>query len=138
MKRLTSAVLVVAILSGCATAPPPTYTPTAVYQGLDCTQLAVEAMRIDRAAQTQLASKSSKDVMTGVAVVAGALLFWPALFFIQSTAGEDIELNRLRADADAVKMSAVLKKCDIPPMKATEPPPPPIKPAGSCVTGTSC
>ena len=139
LTRLTASLVAAAVLAGCATPPPATYTSSAIYQPLDCYQLASEAMRVQTAAQTQAAAKASKDSITGVAVVAGLFLFWPALFLIQSTAAEEGEINRLRADADAIQQAAIGKRC---PLQMTMPAAPPTaaeqaRPV-SCVTGTNC
>ena len=139
LTRLTASLVAAAVLAGCATPPPATYTSSAIYQPLDCYQLASEAMRVQTAAQTQAAAKASKDSITGVAVVAGLFLFWPALFLIQSTAAEEGEINRLRADADAIQQAAIGKRC---PLQMTMPAAPPTaaeqaKPV-SCVIGTTC
>jgi hypothetical protein len=124
MKKALAIAVAVSII-GCATPPPKTYTSAAIYQPLDCYQLATEAMRIEQAAAAQQASKGNKEAANIAAVAVGMLLLWPALFFIQGTGAEDAEINRLSADQDALVMAATMKKCPLQ-TKRIEPPPPAV------------
>ena len=114
MNRITMISAVLAItLTGCATAPPPTYTSSTIYSGLDCTGMRVESTRMQQAIAQKEAAKATKNATTGVAVVAGLLLFWPALFLIQSTAAEEGQISQLRSNHDALNEASSMKGCGL-------------------------
>jgi hypothetical protein len=141
MKRIICAALAASVLAGCATVPPPTYTSSAQYAGLDCPTLRNESRNTKRALEQQIQAKSSKDMATGAAIVVGALLFWPALFLIQSSSAEDAEIARLRADHDAIVEAANTKLCTGINNDGLPPPPAPAATTTSntCVaSGVAC
>lgn len=81
------------------------------YQGYDCLQLAAETQRIQsRVAQVggRLDQAATNDKMiTG----AGAILFWPALFFLGGTKQQEAEYARLKGEYDGIQQAAIQKKC---------------------------
>ena len=47
-----------------------------------------------------------------VAMGVGLVLFWPALFFIDSS-DQKVEVARLKGEFDALEQAAIQKKCDV-------------------------
>lgn len=129
MKRVITAVIIVATLAGCASSPDKmaaAYVSPIQYQDYDCKQIGAELTRVSRRAQElygQLDKTASND---GAQMAVGLVLFWPALFFLEGGDGpEAAEYARLKGERDALEQVAIQKHCDpaiIPPaMKPPEP-----------------
>lgn len=112
---MKSPLLVVAFaLTGCATQSKDisaTYVSPMQYAQYDCQQLAAEGTRLQsRVQQTggrlDEAASNDKGITT-----AGAILFWPALFFLGGTKNQEAEFARLKGEYDAVQQAAVEKRC---------------------------
>jgi hypothetical protein len=115
MKKSTAVVTVLAFaLSGCATSSKDVasaYVSPMQYQSYDCDQLAAESQRLTVRVQQvggRLDEAASND--KGI-TAAGAILFWPALFFIGGTKQQESEFARLKGENEALQQAAVLKKC---------------------------
>ncbi len=101
-------------LMGCATSSKEltaVYTSPMQYQSYDCDQLSSESQRVagrvnQLGGRLDQASSNDKAIM-GV----GLILFWPALFALGGTKGQEAEYSRLKGEYDAVQQAAVLKKC---------------------------
>ena len=113
-KFVTSILAVVVALSGCATASKDVasiYVSPLQYQSFDCDQLAAENQRL-QSRVNQLAGRLDEAASNDKAIgVVGAILFWPALFALGGTKPQEAEYSRLRAEADAIQQSAIIKKC---------------------------
>lgn len=102
------------VLAGCSTAAkdiPPTYVSPIQYSTYDCEQITAENQRLTgRVVQLggRLDEAASNDKAIGVA---GALLFWPALFALGGTKGQEAEYARLRGEHDALQQASIGKKC---------------------------
>lgn len=102
------------ILSGCSTASKdiaPAYVSPIQYHSFDCEQIAAENQRLNgRVAQLggRLDEAASNDKAIGVV---GAVLFWPALFALGGTKGQEAEYARLRGEHDALQQASIHKKC---------------------------
>lgn len=102
------------LLSGCATSSKDisaTYVSPMQYQGYDCQQIRMEMQRVvGRVNQIsgRLDEASNNDkLLVGV----GLVLFWPALFALGGTKGQEQELSRLKGEYDALSQAAIEKKC---------------------------
>lgn len=101
-------------LAGCATASKdiaPAYASPMQYQSYDCQQITAENDRLAvRVSQLggRLDEAASNDKAIGVV---GALLFWPALFALGGTKGQEAEYARIRGEHDALQQAAIQKKC---------------------------
>jgi hypothetical protein len=114
MKKFTTTLATVLILSGCATASKDistTYVSPIQYQSYDCAQLAAETQRI-QVRVNQLGGRLDEAAENDKAITGvGVILFWPALFALGGTKEQEAEYARLKGEYDAVQQSAVLKKC---------------------------
>jgi len=84
------------------------------YQHYDCDQLAAEAARVHAAAVAngaQLNKAASNDA--GI-TAAGAILFWPALFFLGGNQQKEAEYGRLRGEYEAIEKASIQRKCENP------------------------
>lgn len=104
-------------LAGCASSADKvsaSYVSPLQYQNYDCDQLAAEASRVHAAAVSdgaQLNKAASNDA--GI-TAAGAILFWPALFFLGGNQQKEAEYARLRGEYEAIEKVSILKKCESP------------------------
>jgi len=109
-----TAIAIAVSLAGCATQSQDiaaVYVSPLQYQTFECDQLAAEATRIQgRITQTggRLDEAAGND--KGIAA-AGAILFWPALFFMGGTKTQEAEYARLKGEYDAVQQAAIGKRC---------------------------
>ena len=102
------------VVSGCSTASKdiaPNYVSPMQYQSYDCAQIAAEDQRLSsRVSQLggRLDEAASNDKSIGVV---GAILFWPALFALGGTKGQEAEYARLKGEHDALHQASIQKKC---------------------------
>ncbi len=116
MRQKIVAVCVACSLSGCATSSnqiTTAYVSPLQYQSYTCEQLGAESSRIHTrasqlAGQLDQASTNDKAIM-GV----GLLLFWPALFALGGTKGQEAEYARLKGEYDAVHQAGIQKNCGL-------------------------
>jgi hypothetical protein len=114
MKNLAFALLIPAVIAGCATASkdvPTAYVSPMQYQTYDCGQISAESTRLQQRVN-QLGGRLDEAASNDKAIAtAGGLLFWPALFALGGTKQQEAEYGRLRGEYDALQQSAVVKKC---------------------------
>lgn len=114
MKRFISAILIVSLLTGCATASKDiasNYTSPVQYQSYDCQQLAQETERLQGqitalGGRLDEASRNDKAIM-GV----GLIVFWPALFALGGTKQQEAQYATLKGQYEAVQQAAIQKNC---------------------------
>ena len=110
-----TSVTVVSILAGCATAGRDvvgTYVSPIQFSAYDCDQIRQELMRLSSRVNQlsgRLDEAASNDKTIGVV---GAILFWPALFALGGTKGQEAELARLKGEYDALQAASTQKKCN--------------------------
>ena len=106
--------LVTSTLIGCATAGKDvvaTYTSPMQFSNLDCDQLRMEAGRLNGRVN-QLTGRLDEAASNDKTIlVAGGLLFFPALFALGGTKQQETELGRLKGEAEALQSASVQKKC---------------------------
>lgn len=106
-------------LAGCAASSDKiaaTYVSPIQYQHYDCDQLVSEQARVQAAAiasGAQVDKAASNDA--GI-TAAGAILFWPALFFLGGNQVKEAEYARLKGESEAIDKSVIEKKCVITPI----------------------
>lgn len=117
MKRpIAAAVACAYLLSGCATSSSnisAQYVSPMQYQGYDCQQIRMEMQRVvGRVNQIsgRLDEAANNDKML---VGVGLVLFWPALFALGGTKGQEQELSRLKGEYDALSQASIEKKCGL-------------------------
>lgn len=89
------------------------YVSPLEYENYSCKQLTLEGERVSARAAT-LAGRiddSARDdkIVAGV----GAVLFWPALFFIDGDGPEATEYARLKGQRDAIEEESIRKNCRV-------------------------
>lgn len=102
------------ILQGCATSSKDiasTYVSPMQYSSYDCQQLASENQRLlARVSQVGGRLDDASENDKGI-TAAGAILFWPALFFLGGTKQQEAEYARLKGEHEAVQQAAIAQKC---------------------------
>lgn len=87
------------------------YVSPAQYQHLTCSQINGELVRVSSRVSDlggQLDEAASNDAaITGV----GMILFWPALFALGGTSGQEAEYSRLKGEYEALNQLAVQRNC---------------------------
>ena len=101
-------------LAGCASSTKKlsaAYVSPSQYANLDCAQLGEESARL-RARYVEVGASVDKAAANDAGITAvGAVLFWPALFFLGGNQQQEAEYSRLKGEYDAVSQTASLKKC---------------------------
>ena len=102
-------------VTGCATKGTDfgaSYVPNSVYEGASCKQLALDIVEMQEQAgklSGQLDTAAGKDAAL---VAVGAILFWPALFFVGGDKGKEAELARLKGSHETMTKVYRTKKCE--------------------------
>lgn len=107
-------ILVVA-LAGCAknsTEIQSSYVSPLQYDDFSCSQIKSEIGRVGRKMNEVAGVQDKTASDDSVAMGVGLILFWPALFFIDSS-DQHVELARLKGEFDALEQSAVRKDCAV-------------------------
>jgi hypothetical protein len=105
----------VIFLVGCTTASKdirPSYVPTNQYGSYDCAQLQAESsLVLTRVKQLGVQLDKAAENDTAIAV-AGAILFWPALFALGGNKQQEAEYAKLKGSFQTIHTTAIQKKCD--------------------------
>lgn len=121
--KTTIAIATALALTGCATASKDitaSYVSPVMYQSYDCQQLSAETVRL-QSRVNQLGGRLDQAASNDKAIAtAGAILFWPALFALGGTKGQEAEYATLKGQADALQVATVEKKCSVTPSIAPE------------------
>ncbi|PIT75382.1 hypothetical protein [Limnohabitans sp. B9-3] len=110
---IAAAMAVVSLCAGCATAGKDvsaSYVSPAQFSNLDCDQLRMEMSRLNGRVN-QLTGRLDEAAGNDKALVAGGLLFWPALFALGGTKQQEAELSRLKGEYEAIQTTNTQKKC---------------------------
>lgn len=123
MKKIIAMALVIA-LTGCATASKDiasAYVSPVMYQAYDCQQIGAETVRL-QARVNQLGGRLDQAASNDKAIAGvGVILFWPALFALGGTKGQEAEYSNLKGQADALQVAAIDKKCTTTPSAGAAP-----------------
>lgn len=88
------------------------YVSPLQYANYSCDQLSAEAQRISGRVSEVSGAQDDAATRDAVAVGVGAVLFWPALFFLAGGDNE-AELSRLKGEFEAVEKQAIVKECGL-------------------------
>ena len=116
MQKQIATLLIAGILSACASNPDnitAAYVSPGQYNSYSCAQLREEASRVSVRAAQITGAQNSKATGDAVAMGAGLILFWPALFFIKGDGTTAAEVARLKGEMEAVETASIQKKCGI-------------------------
>ncbi len=104
------------ILAACADHPdkiPAQYVSPMQYEGYKCKQIAMEMQRVS-ARVTELGGLQEKAAdNSDVAMGVGLVLFWPALFFLDSHSAQAAEYGRLKGEFNALEQAGIQKNCNL-------------------------
>ena len=113
MAATAAATLMVTACAG--RAPAPVQTVQVKDQTMDCNAINAE-LATDTAKQTELGKeKGNKVTQNVVARVAGAIVFWPALFLMDFQGAADTELKALQT-RDQYLSTLALQRCSMQPV----------------------
>lgn len=103
------------LLSGCASSPDElsaTYVSPYKYKSYDCDQIIMEMDYVSKKTTALYYSLDKKADNDSAQMGLGLVLFWPALFFLEGGDGpEAAEYSNLKGEFDALRATAVQKKC---------------------------
>lgn len=117
MKKIlssTSALLLAFSLTACASASKDieaSYVSSSKYGGKSCSSLEREFIEINGQVIKQSKKQDKKAEGDAVATGIGAVLFWPALFFIKGDSANADSLAGLKGEYEAVKRAAEKRRC---------------------------
>ena len=72
-----------------------------------------EAARVSARAAEASGAQNQKANNDAIATGVGAVLFWPALFFIKGDAASAQQVAQLKGDMDAIEQANIQKQCGI-------------------------
>lgn len=111
-----SALALCSLITGCASYSEDiaaTYVSPLQYRDYDCDQIGMEMEAVSRRVGTlskSLDSKAEGDVWQ----VAGAVVLWPTLFFLEGGDGpEAAEYARLKGEFETLEKVSIRKKCEM-------------------------
>lgn len=90
-----------------------TYTPAALYENMPCEQIARESWEVSNRAHTAARLENRHRVEDDIAVTAGLVVFWPALFFTHGSGGNAAVLAQLKGEMEALETTSRSKGCGI-------------------------
>lgn len=88
------------------------YVSPLQYEDFSCTQIKGEINRVGRRMNEVAGVQDKTASGDAVAMGVGLVLFWPALFFI-NTSDQRVELGRLKGEFDALEQVAIKKNCSV-------------------------
>lgn len=117
-KQFLMSVLVAGSIFTAACAPSPdkvtaSSTSTALYENLTCKQLVSEAHNVSNKAHEAVGLQKRHRKQDAAIVAAGALVFWPAIFFTHRGDVNTAELASLKGQMVAIESASQNKNCGI-------------------------
>ena len=109
----TAVIAAAALITACATSSEnitAKYVSPAQYNSLNCQQIEAEMIRVGNQARSVAGVQDSKATGDAVATGIGALVFWPALFFLVG-GDKERELAQLKGERQALERVAIQKEC---------------------------
>lgn len=116
MNKFIAITVTSTLLTGCATNPrdiTPAYVSTAGYSNMTCEQLRGEAEAVSQRAAAATGAQERQQGNDAAIVAVGAVLFWPALFFIGGNKAPAAEISRLKGEMLAIEEVNRAKNCGI-------------------------
>ncbi len=117
LKTSLFAAVAVCALGACAPKPQnvkPGYAPQAVYDSLNCNQIASEAVNVSNKAHDKAGVERRHRKQDEAIVATGLIVFWPALFFTHGHNAESAtDLAQLKGEMEALEAASTKKSCGI-------------------------
>ena len=113
IKRICSLVLISGLMVGCASRSSDiqsSYVSPMKFNSYSCSQLEQEYARLLTKSSSINAQQDSIATKDAVATGVGLVVFWPALFFIDTDDHKE-EVARLKGELEAVESSSIQKNC---------------------------
>lgn len=114
-KVISMAAFAALALSACApqsSKTQPSYVSPLQYQDFSCKQIKAEIGRVGRKMSEVNGTQDKTASNDSAAMAVGMILFWPALFFIDSS-DQRVEVARLKGEFDALEQAAIQKNCAV-------------------------
>jgi hypothetical protein len=115
VKKYVLLSLLAITVTACASRPEDikaSYVSPLQYQDFSCRQIGKEVARVGRKLSEVSGIQDDTASDDSVAMGVGLVLFWPALFFIDSDDQKE-EVARLKGEFDALEQVAIEKDCDV-------------------------
>lgn len=116
MKKLPIITATILATTACAKHPeniPAQYISPMQYDNYKCKQISAEmqrlSSRVSEVGGNQKKAANNSDVVMGV----GLVLFWPALFLLDSNSAQAAEYSRLKGEFDALEQKGIEKNCGL-------------------------
>jgi hypothetical protein len=125
MRKRIVAIATSLTLGACAASPDdiaPQYVSPMAYSSYTCQQIHSEMMRVRTRAAEVAGRQRRESTNDKLAMGAGLLGFWPALFLLANTNDRREELARLRGEYEALHQAGTLKTCFAMPEEAIQAP----------------
>ena len=116
LSRTVFALLAVSGLCACASSSEKvaaTYVSPLQYTSYSCPQLREESARVASRAAEAAGVQDQKRKDDQVVTAVGAVVFWPALFYIDGDNQKTAELARLKGEMEALERASIQKNCGI-------------------------
>lgn len=116
LSRTVFALLAVSGLCACASSSDKvasTYVSPLQYTSYSCPQIREESARVSSRAAEAAGVQDQKRKDDQVVTAVGAVVFWPALFFIDGDNQKTAELARLKGEMEALERASIQKNCGI-------------------------
>ena len=113
VSRICSLVLISGLMVGCASKSSDiqsSYVSPMKFNSYSCSQLEQEYARLLTKSSSINAQQDSIATKDAVATGVGLVVFWPALFFIDTDDHKE-EVARLKGELEAVESSSIQKNC---------------------------
>ena len=115
MRKFVCSLVCLSFLCACSTSPDKisaSYVSPLQYQSYNCNQIRMEMQRVGRQVHDIAGKQQGEATKDAVALGAGLILFWPALFFMIGDDKKE-ELARLKGEYEALQSAAIQKECDV-------------------------
>jgi len=115
-KRVIAMLTVTSILAGCADHPdkiPAQYISPMQYDSYNCKQLSAEMQRVSSRVGELGGQQEKAADNSAVTMGIGLVLFWPALFFLDSHSAQAAEYGRLKGEFNALEQAGIQKNCGL-------------------------
>jgi hypothetical protein len=116
LSKIVFALLAMGGLSACASSSDKvaaTYVSPIQYTSYSCRQITEESARVSSRAAEAAGVQDQKRKDDAVVTTVGAVVFWPALFFIDGDNQKTAELARLKGEMEALEQASIQKNCGI-------------------------
>lgn len=116
MRTLLSAILVLSLVSACASSKediPTQYVSPLQYNSYKCSQIEMEMESVSRRVSELSGEVDRRSSNDSVKMGVGLILLWPTLFFLDGDGPQATEYGRLKGEFEALEKASIQKNCRI-------------------------